>query len=95
MFADLVKYFPGYQYASQAQTYAIAMGASSSGDSADMPEADVQDLSGINATSPDQTSGNNTQQNGDGTWDDSDVAWTDPNTGIKYDVDGNELPGQR
>lgn len=95
MFADLVKYFPGYQYASQAQTYASAMGASASGDSADMPEADVQDLSGINATSPDQTSGNNTQQNGDGTWDDSDVAWTDPNTGIKYDVDGNELPGQR
>lgn len=94
VFAKLAKYFPGSQYASQAQTYAASLGSTVSGDTGDQPEADVQDLSGVNATSPDQTAGDGTQQ-GDGTWDESDVAWIDPNTGIKYDVNGNELPGQR
>ena len=32
---------------------------------------------------------------GDGTWDMSDVAWTDPNTGLMYDMYGNMLPGQQ
>lgn len=100
VFAKLAKYFPGSQYASQAQSYASAMGASTSGDSADTQDIDVQDLSGMNAVSPDEASGGanggtGTTQYGDGTWDMSDVAWTDPNTGIMYDVQGNELPGQR
>ena len=94
VFVKLAKYFPGSQYASQAQTYAASLGSTVSGETGDQPEADVQDLSGVNATSPDQTAGDGTQQ-GDGTWDESDVAWIDPNTGIKYDVNGNELPGQR
>ena len=94
VFAQLARYFPNSQYASQAQTYANNMGSSGSVDAGDAQEANVQDLSGVNAVSPDQTAGGGAQQ-GDGTWDESDVAWTDPNTGIKYDVNGNELPGQR
>ncbi len=44
----------------------------------------------------DGTGGQNTGSGyGDGTWDMSDVAWTDPNTGLMYDMYGNMLPGQQ
>ncbi len=61
-------------------------------------------ISGENADNTggaDTAAGNNgTGENqeityGDGTWDMSDVAWTDPNTGLMYDLYGNMLPGQQ
>jgi tetratricopeptide (TPR) repeat protein len=104
IFAKLAKQFPNSQYASQAQTYASALGGSS--DSTSDVEGMIEELSGLGDTASDPTAVSDDQASsanqddviviyGDGTWDASDVAWTDPNTGIMYDVDGNELPGQQ
>lgn len=89
-----VEYYP--QQASQAQGY-ITAGGSAAG-SADH----AADLSGLGNTAGGQegtAQQETTAQQEDITIIDqgnSDVyaAWTDPNTGLQYDVDGNLLPGQ-
>lgn len=106
MYGRIIQYYPGTNYASQAQQF-VASGTvpETTGQNAANPQdTDAADLSGLNADDPNQqtgTQGAGDTQNGNGaqgegvTWTEADVAWVDPNTGLKYDVDGNELPGQR
>lgn len=106
MYGRIIQYYPGTNYASQAQQF-VASGTvpETTGQNAANPQdTDAADLSGLNADDPNQQTGTQVAgdtQNGNGaqgegvTWTEADVAWVDPNTGLKYDVDGNELPGQR
>ena len=106
MYGRIIQYYPGTNYASQAQQF-VASGTvpETTGQNAANPQdTNAADLSGLNADDPNQqtgTQGAGDTQNGNGTqgegvtWTEADVAWVDPNTGLKYDVDGNELPGQR
>lgn len=111
MYGRIIQYYPGTNYASQAQQFVASgtVPETTGQNAADIQDTDAADLSGLNADDPNQNGGQGTQngndtgnlQNGDGTqgegvtWTEADVAWVDPNTGLKYDVYGNELPGQR
>ena len=96
-YGRIIQYYPGTNYAIQAQQFvnsgtvpAVAEGTAA----AQALEDTAEDLSGLNAQDP-TTAVSDTPQYGDGTWDMSDVAWTDPYTGLMYDMYGNMLPGQQ
>lgn len=84
-FSQIVQYYP--DKASTIQGYMSAGAASGNNGQS----SNAADLSGVGDAATGEfgaTGGQDTQS--------SDVyaAWTDPNTGIQYDVDGNPLPGQ-
>ena len=83
VFNELIEYFP-----SIASTYGISGYLSGNGGGG----ATAADLSGVgdDATGQYGTNGSDSASYDDGLY----AAWTDPNTGIQYDIDGNPLPGQ-
>lgn len=100
-FRELQQYFPA-----MAQQYGIS-GYISTGGSASDPNSDVLDLSGLGDAAmgantngaegdPDAIEIYNDGWTDQTTYDDGlYAAWTDPVTGIQYDVNGNPLPGQQ
>ena len=79
----MIEYFP-----SIASTYGISGYLSGNGGGG----ATAADLSGMgdDTTGQHGTTGEDSVSYDDGLY----AAWTDPNTGIQYDVYGNPLPGQ-
>ena len=101
IFNEIVQYFP-----SLAQQYGISGYISSNGGAAADPNTYAADLSGLGDATTGQNADNATGTGGDITiYDDQGTsqttyddglyaAWTDPVTGLQYDVNGNLLPGQ-
>lgn len=99
-FNQIVKYYPAQ--AGNVQGY---ISSSSSGNSNGGGDSSAADLSGLGDSATGQYGNYGTDNQGDVTIYDQGTqepqydngvyaAWTDPNTGIQYDVDGNPLPGQ-
>ena len=93
VYGRVIQYFPNSAYASQAQQF-ISSGAVPSvnvGAQSIQGEEAAANMSGLDAEAP-----MTAQEQAEAiTWTEADVAWVDPNTGLKYDMYGNELPGQR
>ena len=91
VFRQITEYYPAH--AAEVQGYISSSGQNSGG-----AGSNAADLSGMGDAATgqygtmgeDPTSGSGTTQYPDGLY----AAWTDPNTGLQYDVNGNLLPGQ-
>lgn len=85
----VVEYYPGTENAALAQQYITGGGGSSD------PDGNAADLSGLGDAATGQNGNVGGTVSGGQSFSEEDVAWVDPNTGLKYDVYGNLLPGQQ